>query len=244
VARSKALCTVATGPFVELLEITRPTFETFARRHGWELVVVREDRSAGRPAAWAKVPIVRDLLADHDVVAWIDADAVIVDDTVNLVSELRPFKRLYLVEHHNEPSGEVTANTGVLMLRAGRWTNSFLDAVWAQEDLINHRWWENAAIMRLLGYRIDPQPAGRERRPAGSGACGSSTSPGTACRTGMAARRRVSRTTRDSRSSSAESECSRTSLRATRRLEAPSARRDSPACALRRRPREPRARPS
>ncbi len=42
------------------------------------------------------------------------------------------------------------------MLRGGAETVSFLDEVYAQEDLIEHRWWENAAICRLLGYELDP----------------------------------------------------------------------------------------
>jgi hypothetical protein len=82
----------------------------------------------------------------------------------DLASELRFGRQLYLVEHSHPPTGEVTANAGVLMLRAGRWAERFLAAVWAQADLIEHRWWDNAAVMRLLGYRIDPQPACRERR--------------------------------------------------------------------------------
>ncbi len=28
--------------------------------------------------------------------------------------------------------------------------------MWAQDDLTDHRWWENAAICRLLGYGLDP----------------------------------------------------------------------------------------
>jgi galactosyl transferase GMA12/MNN10 family len=141
-----------------------PTLEAYAQRHRWELVVCAEDNAQGRPAAWGKVPAVADLLGRYELVMWVDADAVIVDDSIDLASELRWRKELYLVEHWHAPTGEVTANTGVFMLRAGTWADRFLAAVWAQEDLIAHRWWENAAVMRLLGYRIDPQPAGRERR--------------------------------------------------------------------------------
>jgi hypothetical protein len=160
----KALCTAATGPFVRLLEISLPTFEAYGRRHGWEIVVDSEDRANGRPVSWGSVPLIAELLLRYDLVMWIDADAMIVDDSVDLASELRPLKELYLVEHRHAPTGEVTVNAGILMIRAGRWAERFLAAVWAQEDLINHRWWENAAIMRLLGYRIDPQPASRDRR--------------------------------------------------------------------------------
>jgi len=159
----KALCTIAAGDFAQLLEISRPSFEAYAECHGWHLIVGVGD-THGRPAPWAKVPLVADLLGRYELVAWIDADALIVDTSRDLASELRFGRNLYLVEHVHASSGETTANTGVFMLRAGRWAQRFLAAVWAQEDLIEHRWWENAAVMRLLGYRIDPQPARREQR--------------------------------------------------------------------------------
>lgn len=168
----KGLFTAATGEFRTLLDLSAPTFERFADRHGWKLVVVTEDTARGRPPAWGKVPILLDALDSFSLVAWIDADAVIVDDSRDLASELRWRRNLYLVEHAFEstasvpPSEERTANTGVMMLRSGRWARRFLRAVWEQEDLVDHRWWENAAAMRLLGYRIDPQPANREQRTA------------------------------------------------------------------------------
>jgi hypothetical protein len=160
----KALCTIASGPFSSLFELARPSFEAFAGRHDWDLIVSTEGEVDGRPPAWAKIPLLADVLSRYELVAWIDADAMIVDGSRDLADELRWRRDLYLVEHAHAPTGEVTANTGVFMLRAGDWAQRFLAAVWAQEDLVEHRWWENAAVMRLLGYRIDPQPAGRERR--------------------------------------------------------------------------------
>jgi galactosyl transferase GMA12/MNN10 family len=162
--RNKVICTAGTGPFAELLAVSLPTFESYAQRHGWEVFVDSADRTDGRPAAWGKIPLIAEMLRSHDLVMWVDADAVIVDETVDLASELRARKHLYLVEHRHAPTGEVTANAGVLMFRAGGWAKRLLEAIWAQEDLIAHRWWENAALMRLLGYRIDPQPAAHIQR--------------------------------------------------------------------------------
>jgi galactosyl transferase GMA12/MNN10 family len=162
--RRKVICSIASGPFVPLSEISRPGLEAYAERHGWELVISKKDGAQGRPPSWAKVPLVADLLGRYELVLWLDADAVIVDGSYDLASELRFGRQLYLVEHKHPPTGEVTANAGVFMLRAGRWAEAFLAAVWAQADLSEHRWWDNAAVMRLLGYRTDPQPAGRERK--------------------------------------------------------------------------------
>jgi hypothetical protein len=57
-------------------------------------------------------------------VAWLDADAIIVDGSRDLAAELRRGRDLYLVEHHERASDMVAANTGVFMLRAGDWAES------------------------------------------------------------------------------------------------------------------------
>lgn len=51
-------------------------------------------------------------------------------------------------------------NSGVMLLRTGPDCARFLDQVWAQEDLIEHTWWENSAISRLLGYELQPPRPG------------------------------------------------------------------------------------
>lgn len=159
----RVICTQATGAFVDLLDIARPSLEAYADRYGWDLRISTDDTAEGRPPAWGKVPILRGALERYDLVAWIDADAIIVNQDCDIAGELRRGKHLYLVEHHG-PTGEVTANTGVFMLRSTRWARRLLEQVWNRTDLIDHRWWENAAIMEMLGYRCDPQPAEHERR--------------------------------------------------------------------------------
>jgi galactosyl transferase GMA12/MNN10 family len=163
---SKALCTAATGAFLDLLEVSGPTFEGYARRHGWKLLTVTEDTAEGRPPSWGKIPVLLEAMRLFDLVAWVDADAVIVDDSRDLAAECRRRKHLYLVEHAH-PSGETTVNAGVMMLRSSRWSRRLLERAWACEDLINHKWWENAALMRLLGYRLDAEPVrpGDDLRP-------------------------------------------------------------------------------
>ena len=39
------------------------------------------------------------------------------------------------------------------VLRGGPVSVRFLDRVWAQRRFVNDKWWENAAILHLLGYR-------------------------------------------------------------------------------------------
>ncbi len=98
--------------------------------------------------------LLRALAERYELLLWLDADLVIVDRSLDIATELEEGRFLYLVEHTTK-EGRMP-NTGVMMLRGGPQTVAFLDEVYAQRDLIDHRWWENAAVCRLLGYELDP----------------------------------------------------------------------------------------
>jgi hypothetical protein len=148
---TKALATIGSGPLAPVLALVLPTFAAYARRHGYQLVV-GDGASDGRPPAWAKVPLLRRLLDEVDEALWIDADAVILDERVDLTSEVAPDAYQALVRHVTH-DGDVP-NTGVWFLRGQR-GRDLLDAVWQREEYTEHKWWENAAVMDLLGYCLD-----------------------------------------------------------------------------------------
>jgi hypothetical protein len=74
-ATRRAICSLAIGPYLDMLSISGLTFAEYAREWGWDLVLSGEDLSQGRPASWAKLPFVLELLAEYDFVLWIDPDA-------------------------------------------------------------------------------------------------------------------------------------------------------------------------
>jgi hypothetical protein len=150
VVNAKAIASIGTGPHERLLRLAGRSFGPFARRHGYDLHLRATVPATGRPPAWAKIPLMRELLESYDTVLWLDSDLVIVDPREDLPAP--PF--MALVEHVTK-EGRMP-NSGVWALRGGDDARRFLDEIWAQEDLVQHRWWENAAICRLLGYRLDP----------------------------------------------------------------------------------------
>lgn len=143
-----ALASIGTGPHERLLRMAARSFRPFARRHGYELHLHTEPVDTMRPAPWSKVRILRDLLERHEHVVWLDSDLVIVDGREDF-----PRTDFMALVEHTTREGSMP-NTGVWVL--GPDAREFLDAVWAQEDLVEHRWWENAAVCRLLGYELDP----------------------------------------------------------------------------------------
>jgi galactosyl transferase GMA12/MNN10 family len=147
----KALCSIGAGPHAALLEISEPTFRAYAERHGYDLVVGRE-ADPRRPPAWSKVRMLQQLLAEFELVVWIDADAVIVDGRADIADDLEPGKQLGLVEHHR--GDDRIPNTGVMVWRAGEFAHELLANVWSATRFIDHPWWENAALVDALGYDV------------------------------------------------------------------------------------------
>lgn len=153
----KALATYGTGPAEELLALSLQSFSSYAERHRYDLVVGDGD-SYGRAPSWGKVPLLQRLLTTHDFVVWIDADALILDASVDL-EEVVPASafQAYAVTQMVPATG-ASPCMGVWALRAGQPAQDFLAAVWEQDEFINHPW-EQAAVRRLTGWSNEPPRA-------------------------------------------------------------------------------------
>jgi hypothetical protein len=147
----KALATFGTGAASDLLALTLPTFREYADRHGYD-VVLGEPAASARPASWGKIPLLRQLLQTYEFVLWVDADALILDSSVDLETAI-PADAFQALAVPDCGVG-VYPNCGVWALRSGDRAQAFLANVWAQQDVIDHVWWEQAAVMRLLGWSL------------------------------------------------------------------------------------------
>jgi hypothetical protein len=155
-ARKVVLCALGAGPHGELLHIAGPTFERWALRHHYDLDIRRSSPTPERPPSWAKVSIITERLRTHDVVIWLDADAVVVDPTHDLsrcVSRRRP---LALVAHRY--NGQTVPNMGVFAVLSTRLTRRLMRDLWSMTQYVDHKWWENAALLDLLGYDVSTEP--------------------------------------------------------------------------------------
>jgi hypothetical protein len=150
----KALATIATGPHRAFLARSECTFRAYAQIHGYEFVLGDGSMPLPRHAAWAKIPLIRELLDAHELVFWIDADAMILDSSEDVAALLRPDAFQGLVSH--EPNGP---NTGVWMIRRCDEAIRFLDTVWtARLDTDVLGWWDNSAVLDVLGWDVSSWP--------------------------------------------------------------------------------------
>jgi hypothetical protein len=152
----RVICSLADENYARPLAIAASTFERYALLHGWRLDVHDGTLAPERPTAWSKLLLIRALLADHELVWWIDADAVIVDMEPDVLDQLERGKHLYLTVHTwgADPPGRRSPNSGVMLWRRSDWSLRLLDTLWNHTRYMHHPWWENAALLDVLGYRI------------------------------------------------------------------------------------------
>lgn len=153
---SRAICSLAVGSYLDLLPVSGASFLEYGRRWGWDVVFSAEYLAGGRSDAWGKVRLVRELLDEYELVLWLDADAVFVDARVDLAEALVEGCDLYLVEHRWGEPVQAMPNGGFMLFRSTPWSRSFLDRMWACDHHAYHPWSENAALVELLGYELEP----------------------------------------------------------------------------------------
>ena len=152
---TRAIVTLGSGVQSELLDITRATRKEYASRHGYEVVEDTRVLAPGRPPSWGKISLLRSLMETrkYDTIVWLDADTVIVDPQDDIGTELDCGRPIQFVSHYYD--GHDFPNAGVLVLHRSPIVIEMLAKLWDATPFIDHRWWDNAAMLSLLGYKTE-----------------------------------------------------------------------------------------
>jgi hypothetical protein len=152
----KVLVTLAAGKYLQLLEMSRITFIDYAKKWDYDFVEVTESWDESRPYAWTKLLAIRDLLDKYDFVFYVDSDALILRDDIDIATI-----------HHTDfawpvgpVNGRICPSAGIMAIRSSESSKMLFDLAYRQTDLIYNGWWEQAALMRILQYE---DPRDRER---------------------------------------------------------------------------------
>jgi len=143
---NKAIVTFGIGTHAELLNIARPSFKAFATRHGYDYFEA-EKVGHQRPAPWYKVQCLLDLLKIFDIAVFIGCDLVIVDGREDI--PLGNWDWWQELVAHNTKCGRVPNDD---MWVCGKRMIPWLEKVWKLTKYINHGWWEQAALLDVMGY--------------------------------------------------------------------------------------------
>jgi hypothetical protein len=155
---SELLLTGWTGAeFAQIAAHTNPRMARYADEHGMDFCTV--NLCGPRPASWQKVPALMAALEKYERVVWIDADVVICNEPDSIFDEM-PASAIQGMVPHVTPCG-VVPNCGVWVLT--REMMPTLAAAWECGRHITHYWWEQAAILELMGYGIAEDERGFPR---------------------------------------------------------------------------------
>jgi hypothetical protein len=139
------------------LALAKPTFEEYAERFGYDLVI--GDRHApGRTPHWGKIILLQELVQEYDLVLWLDSDAMILNFTMDIAQMLDEdcFQALLMEQH----GVRWNPNTGVWLLRGkDQTTIQFLQDVWETGPQPGP-WNEQSAVIKTMGWGIMPFPKG------------------------------------------------------------------------------------
>jgi hypothetical protein len=130
-------------------ELSLPTFEAYAAKFGYQ-VKVGEESPEGRSAHWGKIALLQEAVQEHDLVLWLDSDAMVVDFSEDIAGQLEPgcFQSLMMEQENSRWN----PNTGVWLLKGGKRSLDFLNHVWQLGPQDHPGWHDQAAVMRALGW--------------------------------------------------------------------------------------------
>jgi hypothetical protein len=147
-----------TRDFAKVGMFSALTLKAYTQKFGYDLRINSDLVATDRGASWQKIPLIRELFQEgYDFVLWVDADAMFVRYDQDLQEVIEPGKDLYMVNHPiPDPfiGQNDTPNAGVLLLRNCEWTQNLLQDLWNFEEYVRHPWWENAALLDLMGYYL------------------------------------------------------------------------------------------
>lgn len=152
---SRAILTFAVGRYTELLDIVRPSFVNYADKHGYDYIERQPELGDWpRHPSWFRVPILQELLPHYDEILLFGCDLIVLDNSVDVAS-LVPDDCLQAMVQHSSPWGMVP-NADMWYMRRG--ILPYINQMWDLTQYLNHPWWEQAALLHLMGYEPSTFP--------------------------------------------------------------------------------------
>lgn len=129
---------------------TIPLMKKYANIHSLDFLAV-DLYHPDIPASWMKVYHLINQLPKYNKILWMDCDIIIQKFDENIFDELTDPYVQCLVEHHVNV-GDVP-NCGLWLVN--QQMIGVLEYIWNNKDTyLYHPWWEQAAMLKELGYTV------------------------------------------------------------------------------------------
>lgn len=147
------ICTSYDERFSHIGDLTSETMRAYGKRYGFPVEIDPRVLIERHPA-WHRVKYITELFGKgYEYILWLDADALFVRYDIDIREVINGSSDLYLVQH-DSPENRPTPvpNTGVMLIRNCRWSVDLFNTLWSMTEYLEHHWWENGALIKLLGY--------------------------------------------------------------------------------------------
>jgi len=134
--------------FLAIRQITWPRLHAYAEKHGMGFYCDDMPNGNKRPSSWKKLTFIANGLTQADTVIWVDADVYVLNFIDDILADV-PDDAWQAMVRHKTNEGDVP-NAGVWIVR--RPMLMYLMAAAMSDHLVNHPWWEQAAIHAMMGF--------------------------------------------------------------------------------------------
>lgn len=118
-----AIVTLYDKGYAEIAKYADLNKKAYAKKHNYSLFIYKDKEEwldPSREAVWNKIPVIQKWLKDYDWVFWTDADALIMNDAIELES---------LIDENYDivvPQDFRGINLGNFLVKKSAWTDQFL----------------------------------------------------------------------------------------------------------------------
>jgi Nucleotide-diphospho-sugar transferase len=147
------ICSMAYGEqYIKMLRIMQPTVETYTKIYNMDSFIkeLPGGIDPSRPGSWDKVILIYHLLKFYKTVMWLDCDAIFSNPLHDIRKDIDTRYAIQLVTDYDITP--LFPNGGIWVVQNDPRSFEILEKVWSQTDMIDHPWWEQAAVCNLLGY--------------------------------------------------------------------------------------------
>jgi len=143
-----AILNLYTENIKEFAELSSAVNEKYAQIHNYDLKVCKVILDKSRPPAWSKIKLLQlwMLNSNYDWLWWIDSDAVITNLSIKLESIISLATDEFIIISKNPD----IINSGSFLIKNSEKSKKFLSDVYNRKDCINHPWWEQQAMIKVL----------------------------------------------------------------------------------------------
>lgn len=155
----KVITSFGVGEHSTLLSLAIPTFYLYAHNHNYDVFIPSDsffnEQTRTMHPSWWKIDVIEHLLQTYDKVLWLDADIILCRFDKDIIDELDNSSDFGLVVH--ETSDGQVPNCGVWLLNKSslKWLSTLKQY---NHFLRSQCWWEQAALLHLLGINPDDNP--------------------------------------------------------------------------------------